>query len=445
MRLHRKGNILVIFSMKGRTWLPISSIAILAFSFYLAAAPVEAQQSAPIARISLNQAIHLALQHNHALQALRTTVQQNEAQEITASLRPNPVLSGDYNFVPVFSPSYFGIAASQTPLPQEGDASLAYTLELGHKRAARLAAAKDQSAVTRSIITDNERNLTFQVAAQFINVLLAESTLQFAQQDLKSFQHTVDISGERYKAGDISQGDYLKIQLQLLQFQTDVATSQLAQIQSLAALRQLLGFESVPDQFDIDGQLDYQPVHTGLDDLKALALRSRPDLRAAQQSITSAQSQYHLARANGIPDLVPQMGYSHAADEHTLNFGLNIALPIFNRNQGEVARTRYAIVQSQELASENSQQVLTDVIDAYAALHTSGQIVDFYRNGYLDHAKLSLDITEYAYRHGAATLLDFLDAERTYRVNQLAYRQTLATYMTALEQVRQAVGTRSLP
>ncbi len=395
-------------------------------------------------RINLDDAIQLALDHNHALQAARTTIRQSEAQEITANLRPNPVLSGDYNFVPVLSPSYFGTPTSQVPLPQEVDASLAYTLELWHKRQARLTAAKDQSAVTRSVIADIERNLTFQVASQFVNVLLAESTLDFAQQDLKSFRNTVDVSAARYKAGDISQGDFLKIQLQLLQFQTDVSAAELARIQALAALRQLLGFESVPDEFDVDGQLDYRPVHTGLDDLKALALRSRPDLRAAQQSIASAQSQYRLARATGKPDLIPQLGYSHAGDEHTLDFAFSIALPVFNRNQGEVAWTQYAIVQSQEMNRETSQQVLTDVVDAYEALHTSGQIVEFYRDGYLDQAKLSLDIGQFAYTHGAASLLDFLDAERTYRANQLAYRQALATYMTALEQLRQTAGTRNL-
>ncbi len=418
--------------------------AALVAALVLEAATVPAQQSGPV-RINLEEAIRLALQHNHALQAARTTIQQSEAEEITANLRPNPILSGDYNFVPVLSPSYFGVPYSQVPLPEEEDASLAYTVELWHKRQARLFAARDQTAITRSAVADNERNLTFQVAVQFINVLLAESALDFAQQDLKSFQRTVDITAARYNAGDISQGDFVKIQLQLLQFQTDVSAAQLARIQSLAALRQLLGFESVPDQFDVDGQLDYQPVHTGLDDLKALALQSRPDLRAARQSVTSARSEYSLARAIGKPDLIPQLGYSHAGDEHTLDFGVSIALPVFNRNQGEVERTHYAIAQSQELVTETSEQVLTDVVDAYAALQTSGQIVKFYRGGYLDQTKLSLDINAYAYEHGAASLLDFLDAERTYRANQLAYRQTVATYMTALEQLRQAVATRNLP
>lgn len=441
----QKDTIAVFADIEVPAGLAMRLAAVLMMGLSLAVTCAEAQQSATTVRINLDQAIAMALQRNHALQAARTTIQQSEAQEVTANLRPNPVLSGDYNFIPVFSPSFFGIPASQAPLPQEGDASVAYTLELWHKRQNRLAAARDQSAVTRSLVSDNERNLAFQLASQFITVLLAESTLDFAQQDLKSFQNTVDIAASRYKAGDISEGDYLKVELQMQQFQTDVSTAQLTKVQALAALRQLVGFESVPDQFDVEGQLEYLPVLAGLDDLKALALRSRPDLRAAQQSVVSNQSQYRLAKANGKPDLTPQVGYSHAAGEHTLTFAMSIELPVFNRNQGEVARTRYTVTQSQELASEAKQQVLTDVVNSYAALHTSDQIVQLYRAGYVDQAKKSLDISEYAYRLGGVSLLDFLDAERTYRANQLAYRQALATYMTALEQARQAVGTRSLP
>ena len=438
-------SIALLAAAEVRTGLLVRLAAIVVMCSSLALDSAEAQQPAAIVRINLDQAIGMALQHNHALLAARTTIQQSEAQEITANLRPNPVLSGDYNFVPAFSPSFFGVPASQAPLPQEGDASVAYTVELWHKRQSRLDAARRQSEVTRSLVADNERGLTFEVASQFISVLQAESTLDFAQLDIKGFQNTVDISAERYRAGDISESDYLKIKLQMLQFQNDVSTAQLAKIQALAALRQLVGFESVPDEFDVEGQLEYLPVRAGLDDLKSLALRSRPDLRAAQQGIAAAQSQFRLARANGKPDVTPQLGWSHAAGEHTLNFGVTIELPIFSRNQGEVARTRYAITQSQELASEASQQVFTDVVTACAALHASDQIVRFYRGGYADEAKKSLDITEYAYRRGAASLLDFLDAERTYRANQLAYRQALATYMTALEQTRQAVGTRNVP
>jgi cobalt-zinc-cadmium efflux system outer membrane protein len=186
-------------------------------------------------------------------------------------------------------------------------------------------------------------------------------------------------------------------------------------------------------------------VHTGLDELKAMSLRTRPDLMAARQGVISAESQVRLAVANGKQDLTATVDYSHVSAASGLSFFFNIPLAVFNRNQGEIARTKHVVTQMQEQASETAEQAITDVVDAYYALQMNDQIVQLYRGGYVDNAKQSRDISEYAYRHGAASLLDFLDAERTYRANQLGYRQALASYMTALEQMRTAVGTRNLP
>jgi cobalt-zinc-cadmium efflux system outer membrane protein len=397
----------------------------------------------PAARIPIEEAIRLALQHNHALQAVRSTILQSQALETTANLRPNPVLAWDSQFLPIFHPSDF--SSSYIDQLAQHDIGISYLFERGKKRQHRLQAAKDVTEATRSTVADNERQLVFNVSQQFVAALLAQSTLDFAQQNLNSFRQTLDISLVRFKAGDMSEGDLLKIKLQILQFQNDVFAAKLAKVQALASLRQFLGFESVPDNYDVEGELEYQKVRAGVEDLKALALRTRPDLRAAQQNVTAARSQELLAEANGKRDLTAQFLYDHLNGANTASFFFNMELPLFNRNQGEIVRTRYAITQSQELASETSQQVLTDVLDAYQALHTSEQIVQLYQGGYIEQATKSRDISEYAYKRGAASLLDYLDAERTYRANQLAYRQALASYMTALEQTRQAVGTRTLP
>lgn len=393
--------------------------------------------------VTLDEAIRLAQQHNHALQAVRSGILQSQAQEITANLRPNPTVTLDAQFLPIFNPSLF--SNDYIDNNAQFDAGIGYLFERGKKRQHRLQAARDQTQVVRDQASDTERNLTFNVAQQFVAALVAESTLSFAQQDLDSFQKTVDISNDRYKGGAMSEGDFLKIKLQLLQFQTDVSSAKLAQIQALAALRQLLGFESVPDNYDVQGDLDYQPVTAGLDDLKALAARSRPDLLAAQQAVVAAHSQETLAQANGKRDFTGTVNYTHTAGISSSALFFNMELPIFDRNQGEIARTRYAITQAQEQASETSQQVLTDVVNAYENLKTSDQIIQLYRGGYVDEAKQSRDISEYAFKRGGASLLDFLDAERTYRANQLAYRAALGNYMLALEQLRSAVGTRNLP
>lgn len=404
---------------------------------------VAAAAPAPTEKITLEDALRLALQHNHALEAMRTTILQSQALETTANLRPNPVLAWDAQFLPIFDPSKF--SGDYIDNQAQFDLGIGYTFERGKKRQRRLQAAKDVTALTRWQVSDSERQLAFNVAQQFIAALLAESTLQFAQQDLNSFQQTVDISEVRRKAGAMSESDLLKIKLQLLQFQSDVFAAKLAKVQAIAALRQLLGYESVPEQFDVAGELEYQPVPAGLDELKALALRSRPDLLAARQSIIAARSQQQLAVANGKRDLGASFDYSHVSATNTGSFFFNIQLPIFDRNQGEIARAGYVVTQTQQLAAEATQQTLTDVVDAFYALRTDDELMRLYIGGYVDQAKQSRDISEYAYWHGAASLLDFLDAERNYRANQLAYRQALASYMLAVEQMRQAVGTRNLP
>jgi cobalt-zinc-cadmium efflux system outer membrane protein len=395
------------------------------------------------AKISLDEAIRLAIQHNHALQATRTTILQNQAEEVTANLRPNPNLSWDSQFFPLFNPSQF--SANYLENQAQFDVGISYTIERGKKRQHRLAAAKDQTAVSVSQVDDSQRTLIFNTAQQFVAVLLAESTVELAKQDADSFQQTVGISESRFKVGDMSEGDLLKIKLQLFQFQSDLSTAKLSRVQALAALRQLVGFESVPDEFDVEGDLDYHPLRSDLQQLKILAMENRPDLRAAQQGVTAARSQESLMRANGKKDLGVSFDYTHTAGINSGAFFFNIDLPVFDRNQGEIAKARFAITQAEQEAIEAAQQVNTDIIDAFAALQSNDEIIKLYRGGYVDQAKQSRDITEYAFKRGAASLLDFLDAERTYRSNQLAYRQALASYMTALEQMRQAVGTRELP
>lgn len=385
----------------------------------------------------------MAIQHNHTLLAARTTIQQNEAQEITANLRPNPVLLGDALFVPIFQPSDFTSAYTNNLL--EFDLGVSYLFERGGKRHYRLQAARDQTDVTRSTVADNERTLAFQVATLFINAQAAESALDLSQEDLKSFQNSVDVSKERYRAGDIGEGDYLKIKLQLLQFQTDVSQARLARIQALSDLRQLLGYESVSADYDVAGPFDYVPLSAGVEDLQMKALIERPDLRAAEQAVAAAHSQNELATANGKRDVTAQMNYTHINAANTASFFGQIQIPIFDRNQGEIARTRSAITQAEEQQKASSNQVLTDVRDAYETLRANNEVLQLYRSGYLDDAQMNRDISEYAYKRGAASLLDFLDAERSYRATELAYRQTLAAYLLALEQLREAVGTRSLP
>ncbi len=395
------------------------------------------------ARISLAQAIQLALTHNPALLAAYSNVAQSRAEEITANLRPNPQLNFQALYVPLFSPSHF--TSDFLNNTQEFDLGVSYLWERGRKRQHRLAAARTATRVVRESYLDARRGLAYAVAQQFIAALLAQSSLQFAQRDLSSFERTLAISRSRYRAGQISEGDYLKIKLQQLQFQTDVSAAELAQAQARAGLRQLLGENTLARGFSVVGQLAATPITAGRADLEALALKRRPDYLAALAGVPAAQAQYGLARADARQDVTESAAYTHTGGLNEAGFTASIGLPVFNRNQGEIARTRLAIGQARQAAEAVGDQVLADVRNAWATLRSSNQVVRLYQAGYLQAARQSLAISTYAYQKGAVSLLNFLDAERSYRNVQLSYRQALANAMLAEEQMRNAVGARKLP
>jgi cobalt-zinc-cadmium efflux system outer membrane protein len=401
-----------------------------------------AQTPAGPDKVTLDQAIQLAAAHNHSLLAARTTIVQNQALEVQANVRPNPTLFTDWEYLPLVPIS--GGLASYLRNSTEGDIGMSYLFERGQKRQHRLQAARDTTAVSRSTVRDNERTLAFQVGQLYVNAQLADSTLELARQDLKSFQTTVEISEHQFHAGALAENDYLQIRLQLVQFQQDVEQAELSKAQSLSDLRQLLGYESVPSEYNIADALEYRPLSIKLADLQTRALENRPDLRAAALSVTSAGSQYELAKANGKQDVTVSGNYSHVNSISAVTFSVSMPLPIFDRNQGNIAQTHAAITQAQEQQKAANGQVLTDVRDAYEALVSNDRVVRIFTSGARETALKSRDISEYAYRRGALSLLDFLTAERNYRAVELAYRQAVAGYVTALEQLREAVGSRSL-
>ena len=385
----------------------------------------------------MEDAVRIALQYNQALRAQRLNVDQSKASEITASLKPNPFLGNLVDTIPIFSPQTI------RPSTQIYEETLSYTVERGGKREKRVVVAKDNTDVAAKTVTDNERQLRFQVVQAFINVLLAKSVLQLAQDDLANFSQELDLNRARLAAGDLAEGDYLKLSLQKLQFEQDVSAAQLSLVQAKATLRQQLGYESVADGYDVSGMLTHNKHTVQLDDLEKQALMNRPDLQAAHGGVTLANDTVALAFGNKVRDWTWSTDYTNQnLGINGVGFSLSFELPIHDRNQGEIARSQAAARQAVESESSTRVGVVTDVVNAYYGLQTSEEVVALFEGGYLDQATQSRDISTYAYQRGAATILDVLDAERSYRATQLAYRQAMAAQMTAAEQVNLVVGTQ---
>jgi cobalt-zinc-cadmium efflux system outer membrane protein len=405
----------------------------------------DAQTAAPVARLTMDEAVRLAIARNQTLEAQRLGIDASKADEVTAGLKPNPSLSFSVSGFPVFSPNQFNADYIKNTLTYDVGAS--YLFERGGKRDNRVLVAQNTTNVAAKGTVDAERQLRFQTAQAFINVLLAKSTLDLAQQDLQNFSQVVDVNKQRVTAGDLAEGDFFKISLQKLQFEQDVSSAQVGLVQARAALRQVVGFDTVTDDFDVIGELTHAQQTANLDELKQQALAARPDLQVALGNLTLAQNTLSLQKSNAKRDITGGVDYlrNDVGNFSTLNFGVSIDLPIHDRNQGNIAKSEVQIRQAQESQQAARYQVLTDVTSAYGGWQSADQVVKIYESGYLDQAKQSLDISQYVFQRGAGSLLDLLDAERTYRDTQLGYRQALAAYMTSVAQLNQAVGRQVMP
>ena len=419
-----------------------SALTVLILFFFPALQMARPQTPANLPKlISKVDAVRIALAYNQSLRAQRLNVDQSKAEEITALLKPNPTFSTLVDTIPIFSPSTIRFS---TQIYSE---NLSYTVERGGKREKRGVVAKDNTESAAQNVVDNERTLRFQVVQAFINVLLAKSVLQLAKDDLGNFSQEVDLNHARLVAGDLAEGDYLKFSIQKLQFEQDVSAAQLGLVQARATLRQQLGYQSVADDFDVAGALMHNKASVTLDDLQKRALANRPDLQSAHTGVKLANDTVSLAFGNRAKDWTFGTDYTYQSIGNSgignaIGFSFSIDLPIHDRNQGEIARSQAAVRQSVETESSTQVGVLTDVVNAYYGLQSNEEIVSLYESGYLTQATQSRDISNYAYQRGAATILDVLDAERSYRATQLAYRQALAAHMIAAEQVNQAVGTQ---
>jgi len=417
------------------------SALVIVLTFPVAAWP-QASPPAPT-RLSMDEAIQLALNRNQAMRAQRLAIDASKADQITAGLKPNPGVSFSVDGFPVFSPrqinwDFLGNAVSYS-------SSLSYTFERGGKRKNRVTVAEDTTHVTTKTVLDAERQLRFQAAGAFVDLLLQKSTLDLAQANLKSFSEVVDVNRQRVTAGDLAESEFYKISLQKLQFEQDVSSAEVALVRARATLRQLVGFEAVPEDFDVTGDLTYTVYTLDLEDLKRQALAARPDLLGAQNGLKLAQDTLTLEHSNRARDVSGDVDYSHTGPDNTFGVGAAFDLPIHDRNQGNIARSAVLVRQATESELASRYVVITDVITAYAQWQTNQKVVGLYQSGYLNQSQQSLEISRYVYQRGAGSLLDLLDAERTYRDTQLGYLQALAAYMTSVQQVNFAVGKQVIP
>jgi len=384
---------------------------------------------------------------NPTLRAGQIGIDESRAQEITAFLRPNPTftLSTDGT---QFSP-YRGVwkpfAGSQF------SPNFSYLHERQHKRELRLESAQKGTGIAISGQADLDRTLLFSLRMAFIQTLQEKAVLDLAKENLSYYDHLLDVNRERYKAGAIAQVDLDRLELQRVQYESDLQTAEVNLRTAKIQLLTLLNDRTPVEQFDVAGPYDFSTQIAPLDDVRQMALDARPDLKAAMEAIDKAQTDRKLAIANGSTDPTLSAWYTYNPSfnnpfaHQTIGLGVSIPLRIFDRNQGEKKRTELDVDRNEKLMEATRAQVFSDVDSAYATVNSTVILLQPYKDRYLQQASRVRDTIAFSYQHGAASLLDFLNAQAEYRSVQVSYLNLVASYLNAASQLNLAAGREVIP
>jgi cobalt-zinc-cadmium efflux system outer membrane protein len=383
---------------------------------------------------------------NPTLKAAQLSIDESRAAEIQAYVRPNPefTLSTDGTQLTRYEGVYRPFAGTQF------SPAISYLHEREHKRELRRDQAKESTAIAASTYLDNERSLLFNLQNAFVQTLQAKAFLQNAKQNLEYWDRELDIFGTRLKAGDLAQVDLDRLELQRVQFESDYETATVNLRTAKIQLLMLLNDRTPIEKFDVAGPYEFSDELRPLDEYRHIALDARPDLKAAMQNVDLAQITHQLAVANGSTDPTYSAWWTHNPsfnnpyDYNTIGASVSIPLRIFDRNQGQKALTQIDIGRNERLRDAADAQVFNDVDSAYWTIVQNVNLLKPYKSKYLKLAADVRDKVAFAYQHGGAALLDYLDAEKSYRDVRLAYLNLIGSYLTAAAQMNLAVGREVL-
>ena len=384
---------------------------------------------------------------NPTLLADKLNIDESKAQEITAFLRPNPTftLSADGTQIAPYKGVWEPLAGTFV------SPGISYLYERRHKRELRLESQRKGTLIAESNHADLERTLLFNLRGAFVSTLQAKAVLQLARDNLAYYDHVLEISRNRFNAGDIAQIDLDRLELQRVQYESDLQAAEENLKNAKIQLLTLLNDRTPIEQLDVTGPYDFNDQLPPRDGFRKIALDTRPDLKAAVEAIDKAQADHKLAVANGATDPTLSAWYTHNGSFNnpvainTLGLSVSIPLRVFDKNQGEKLRTQLDITRNERMRAAAEALVLSDVDSAYATLESNLTLLRPYKAKYLQQSVRVRDTITFAYQNGGASLLDFLNAQAEYRSVQLNYVNLVGSYLAAAAQLNMAVGREVIP
>jgi outer membrane protein, heavy metal efflux system len=389
-----------------------------------------AQSSTPI---TLDEAVREAIAGNRDLAAARLDISVAEARQITARLRPNPVVTFTGDHLDLLGTGYNSINSAG---PNEFSNRIDFILERGGKRAARMDVAALGKSVAELGVEEAIRRLMFEVESAFVDVQLAKENLGLSQDNLRSLNGIVSVNTERVRTGDLAAVELGRSQVAAMQSQTAVRQAELQLLQARNRLRLLLGRPELLNDFDVAGAIRRDDRRIELEDIRARAFTRRPDLLEARRVVARNQADMKLQLAQGKIDYTTGVEYRRqqaaSGTGNSLGFFFSMPLPVFNRNQGEIARADREIAQAAAQLRALEARLNGEITGAWQQYSTSRGLLEDIEQRMLSKARDVRQATEYSYRRGEASLVEFLDAQRAFNDVMQNYNEARANYARSL-------------
>jgi cobalt-zinc-cadmium efflux system outer membrane protein len=418
----------------------------LSASLCLAAGSGFGQTPAIPQRLSLEEAVQLTIARNPQAAAARIQVEVAEAGQLEAELRPNPAVSLESEGYPLF----------ESPLPyfldnQELTVRFDQELETAGRRGLRKESAATALDAARLTLRDRLRVLALAVQRAYFRLVLAQADRDVAGTSLNEIDRVLSLSRERARVGEIAGADVRRLEVERLRFADDVFSAELALKNSRSALLALLGAEDLSQPVEAidalampDASAAPVPTASGAPPIETSALATRPDLLAARAEAGRAETETRLQRALRSPNVTLGGGYRRDFGTNAVVFGVTVPLPLWNKNQGAVARAEAERRLAMHSLAAIELDVRLDIQQAVNTVETARERAEYIESQVLASARESRDVVSQSYQLGAVDLIDFLDAQRAFRDTLRAHNRALFEYHVGLFELEAAVGISSM-
>lgn len=383
--------------------------------------------------LTLPQALQEALANNLDLSAERMSLNVAAARQITAALKPNPVLTVAGQTLDLLYPRF---NAASPAGPNQFNAHTDFIFERGDKRNQRIALAAAERNLTELDIRELSRRILFDVQTAFVDLQQSYAALALAEDNLAKLRGIVDINQARVNSGDLASVELERSKVAAQQYETAVEQSRLQLAQNKTRLQRLIGRQTASPDFEIDRTMRRETLTEPQEAILTRALAQRPDLLSSRQAQVRSKADLNLQLANGKVDYTIGAEYTfqraYGMGGSSLGFSFSVPIPVYNKNQGEIARAGKQTDQAGARITALERSIASEVELAFRQYQSSRQLLGNIEGSMLTRARSVRDITEYSYRRGEASLVEFLDAQRAFNDVMQSYTEAQANFARSL-------------